>query len=33
MKEETDLFSLFIAAIQSNLFKFTISHSKGKCKY
>lgn len=33
MKEETDLFSLFITAIQSNLFKATISHSKGKCKH
>lgn len=30
MKEETDLFSLFITAIQNNLFKVTISHSKGK---
>lgn len=30
MKEETDLFSLFTAAIQNNLFKVTISHSKGK---
>lgn len=33
MKEETDLFSLFITAIQSNLFKVTISHSKRKCKH
>lgn len=33
MKEETDLFSLFITAIQSNLFKVTISHAKGKCKH